>query len=121
MAPEAANSQGGPTVAVIESHREALTALCRRFGVRWLDLFGSAAQGRFDPATSDLDFVVEFADAGERGYAMRYLNFAEALEAIFGRPVDLLTERMIGSLHFREMLDRTRQRVYERSGAHATS
>lgn len=121
MAPEAANSQGDPTVAVIELHREALAALCRRFGVRRLDLFGSAAQGRFDLATSDLDFVVEFADAGERGYAMRYLHFAEALEALFGRPVDLLTERMIRSPHFRETLDRTRQRVYERSGAHATS
>lgn len=106
-------------VAVIEAQREALAALCDRFGVRRLDLFGSAAQGRFDPTTSDLDFVVEFADAGERGYAMRYLHFAEALEALFGRPVDLLTERMIESPRFRDTLTRTRQRVYERSGAHA--
>ncbi len=39
-----------------------LPALCRRFGVRRLDLFGSAASGRFDPGRSDLDFVVSFAD-----------------------------------------------------------
>ncbi|HJU20508.1 MAG TPA: hypothetical protein VJ770_28985 [Stellaceae bacterium] len=30
-----------------------IAELCRRFGVRRLDLFGSAATGRFDPAQSD--------------------------------------------------------------------
>ena len=36
-------------MALIEQHRAALTALCRRFKVRRLDLFGSAAKGTFDP------------------------------------------------------------------------
>lgn len=120
MEREAASNQGGATVAPIGQQRAALMALCRRFGVRRLDLFGSAAQGRFDPATSDLDFIVEFADAGEPGYALRYLTFAEALEALFGRPVDLLTERMIGSRWFREALEGTRQRVYEQGSAQTT-
>jgi predicted nucleotidyltransferase len=104
-------------IAVIAQHEEALAALCRRFGVRRLDLVGSAAQGRFDPATSDLDFVVALADAGGPGYARRYIELAEALEDLFQRPVDLLTERMIGSPHFRAALERTRQRVYEQRGA----
>lgn len=40
---------------------EALAALCRRFRVRRLDLFGSAAAaGGFDPARSDLDLLVAF-------------------------------------------------------------
>jgi len=106
-------------IAVIEQHEEALAAICRRFGVRRLDLFGSAAQGRFDPVTSDLDFVVELADAGGPGYARRYIEFAEALEDLFQRPVDVLTERMIGTAHFREILDRTRQRVYEQGSTRA--
>ena len=41
---------------IVETNLPALQALCRRFGVRRLDLFGSAATGRFDPALSDLDF-----------------------------------------------------------------
>ena len=44
----------------IELRREELQVLCRRFHVRRLDLFGSAARGDFDPEHSDFDFVVEF-------------------------------------------------------------
>ena len=36
----------------IELHREEFRALCRRFHVRRLDLFGSAARGDFDPSTA---------------------------------------------------------------------
>jgi predicted nucleotidyltransferase len=108
-------------VAQIERHRDALAALCERFGVRRLDLFGSAATGRFDPATSDLDFIVEFGEIEQPGYARRYIDFAEALEALFGRRVDLLTERMIGDPQFREAIEGTRRRVYERNSARAAS
>ncbi len=47
-------------IAEISSHREELEEVCRRFHVRRLDLFGSAASDDFDPAGSDLDFLVEF-------------------------------------------------------------
>ena len=117
MARRGAGDEGDTTLAVIAPHREALAALCRRFGVRRLDLFGSAVQGRFDPATSDLDFIADFANPGAPGYAARYLAFAETLEALFGRPVDVLTERMIGSPDFRATVERTRRRVYDERGA----
>lgn len=45
---------------IVEQNLPAIAELCRRFGVRRLDLFGSAAMGRFDPQRSDLDFLVEF-------------------------------------------------------------
>ena len=47
-------------IAEVGSRRMELADLCRRFGVRRLDLFGSAARGDFDPERSDLDFLVEF-------------------------------------------------------------
>ena len=47
--------------ADIAAHRKELTALCRRYGVRRLEVFGSAARAAdFDPKTSDADFLVEF-------------------------------------------------------------
>ena len=49
-----------PMIAEILSHREELDELCRRFHVRRLDLFGSAAGDDFDAERSDLDFLVEF-------------------------------------------------------------
>jgi predicted nucleotidyltransferase len=96
----------------VSTHLAEIAALCRRYGVRRLDLFGSAATGAFDPETSDLDFVATFADTRVPGYADRYLDFADALEALFGRPVDVLTENMIRNPYFRQAVDATRQPVY---------
>jgi predicted nucleotidyltransferase len=78
--------------ATIAEKREDLVALCRRFGVTRLDLFGSAARGT-DTATSDVDFLVEFA-ARENDLAC-FLDFKEALEALLARPVDLVDRRAV--------------------------
>ena len=43
----------------IAARRTELQDLCRRFGVRRLDVFGSAARGDFDPGRSDIDFLYE--------------------------------------------------------------
>lgn len=80
-------------IADIASHRDELRALCRRFHVRRLDIFGSAARGDFDPARSDLDFLVEFA-AQEDDLA-RFLDFKEALETLLSRRVDLVDRKAI--------------------------
>lgn len=44
----------------IEQHRLAIADLCRRLGVRELELFGSAARGDFHRAESDVDVLFEF-------------------------------------------------------------
>ena len=77
---------------LIEAKLPALRELCREFGVRRLDLFGSAATGRFDPGRSDLDFLVEFEEEAPRRASLRLL---EALEQLLGRKVDLLTEPVL--------------------------
>lgn len=46
--------------SLIEQKRDDLNRLCERFKVQQLEIFGSAARGEFDPAKSDLDFLVEF-------------------------------------------------------------
>lgn len=99
-------------IGLIEEHRAELEALCRQYGVVRLDLFGSAATGAFNAETSDLDFIATFANTDVPGYAKRYLHFAEALEAFFGRPVDLLTENSIRNPYFRQTVEATRKRVY---------
>ena len=86
---------------VIDEHRRSLTEQCQRFGVRRLEVFGSAARDDFDRAKSDFDFIVSFADRIPGTYADRYLDFADALERLLGRKVDLLTERCIRNPWFR--------------------
>lgn len=100
-------------IALVEQNKSNIADLCRRYEVRRLDLFGSAARGDFQPERSDLDFIVQFARTGYTGYADAFLDFADALEQLLGRKVDLLTERMIRNPYFRTTVEATRQRVYE--------
>ena len=98
---------------LIQKKRGELADLCRQYGVERLYLFGSAATGRFRPPSSDLDFIVEMADRQPNAaYADRYLGFAEELERLFGRPVDLVTEQCIRNPYFRREVEATRQLVY---------
>ena len=100
-------------VAIVEREKAALTELCRRYRVERLYLFGSAVSGRFDEQRSDLDFLVYFVDRAPTGdYADRYLGFAEDLERLFGRPVDLVTEQSIRNPYFRHEVESTRQLIY---------
>jgi hypothetical protein len=71
----------------IAEKREALAALCRRFGVRRLEVFGSAARGTdFDARRSDADFLVSFSP--QAADLSHFIDFKEALEALLGRSVD---------------------------------
>jgi predicted nucleotidyltransferase len=100
-------------IALIEQKKTGIADLCRQHEVRRLDLFGSAASGDFQPDRSDLDFIVQFRRTGYAGYADTFMEFAEALERLLGRKVDLLTERMIRNPYFRATVEATRQVVYE--------
>ena len=100
-------------IALIEQRKESIAEACRRFGVGRLEVFGSAARGDFQPDHSDLDFIVQFRRTGYAGYADAFLDFADALEQLLGRKVDLLTERMIRNPYFRATVEASRQTVYE--------
>jgi len=108
-------------IALVQKNKRELFELCRKFEVERLDLFGSAATTFFEPSSSDLDFVVEFTNRAPGTYLDRYLDFAEALEALFQRPVDLITERAIHNPYFRLSVELTRQTVYERRNEEAAA
>ena len=103
-------------IALIEQNRDALARSCRQFRVERLEIFGSAAKGTFQPDSSDLDFLVTFADARPGTYADRYLGLLLALEKLFQREVDLVTERSIRNPYFRNAVEATRQLVYDGRG-----
>ena len=102
-----------PMIAEIASRRAELTDLCRRFGVRRLDLFGSAARGDFDPAQSDLDFLYEFEPKPPGGYADAFFGLKEELELLFGRPVDMVAATAIRNPYFRTSVEESRAPLYE--------
>jgi predicted nucleotidyltransferase len=101
-------------IELVEEKKSDLADLCSRFDVERLDLFGSAAAGSFQSGSSDLDFIVRFSAPNTGSYLDRYLDFAEALEQLFKRPVNLLTERGIRNPFFRRNVEATRRLVSER-------
>jgi len=99
-------------VAEIEERRAELEALCRRYHVRRLELFGSAATGRAQPGAGDFDFLVEFEPRPAGGYADNYFDLLEALERLFGRPVDLVVGSAIKNPYFLESVEKTKALLY---------
>ena len=92
----------------IRSHRRELQALCRRFQVRRLDLFGSAARGDFDHARSDVDFLVEFDRDHPQALSLRaYFGFKEALEQLLGSPVDLVEASAVRNPYLKASIERS--------------
>lgn len=91
-----------------------LQALAEKHGLRRLEVFGSAARDDFDPAKSDFDFVVEFGDVEWKPWFGNYFDLKEDLEALLGRPVDLVEDRAIKKRYLRREVDRDRKVIYAR-------
>ena len=72
--------------------REQIEDFCRRWRITRLDLFGSAVKGELT-AESDLDFLYTFAD--DAGWGWQFVDACDELEAIVGRPVDLVSRKSI--------------------------
>jgi hypothetical protein len=107
-------------IELVKNQKQEVSNLCRQYRVERLDVFGSAADGRFDPARSDLDFLVRFRGRQPTGeYASRFLDFADALEKLFRRRIDLLTEQSIRNPFLRREVESTREVVYEQSDCEA--
>ncbi len=66
----------------------AIESLCRRYRVRELSVFGSAARGEL-AKDSDLDVLVEFEPDAEIGF-LALAHMQRELAELVGRPVDLV-------------------------------
>jgi predicted nucleotidyltransferase len=99
-------------IPAVESKLADLTELCRQYRVRRLELFGSAASSRFNPATSDLDFLVEFERSSPAESARFYFGFLFALQTLFGRDVDLVESAAIQNPYFLKAIAKKRVLLY---------
>jgi uncharacterized protein len=77
----------------VEVDRERLTAICDRYGIAELKIFGSQARRTARP-DSDIDILYTLRPGYRLGWEIE--QFADELADLFGRPVDLVSAR---SLH----------------------
>ncbi|MDE0028158.1 MAG: nucleotidyltransferase family protein [Deltaproteobacteria bacterium] len=69
-----------------------LAEFCRANGIVSLAIFGSALRDDFGPG-SDVDLLVEFAPGRTPG--LRFVDIADELSDLFGRPVDVVTRSAV--------------------------
>src|SRR3990167_7631089 len=98
--------------AIVREKAGDLAEICKKHGVRRLALFGSAASDSFDPASSDLDFLVEFQPLSPAQHADHYFGLQEDLERLFGVPVELVEPGPIRNPYFRQAIEETQVLVY---------
>ena len=97
---------------LIADHREQVIDLCRRHHVRTLELFGSAAEGNFDPDNSDLDFLVDFLPLQPGQHAPAYFGLLQGLQDLFQREIDLVMVRAIRNPYFLKSVNQSRRVLY---------
>lgn len=85
--------------SAISVDHNAIAKLCRQYGIERLSLFGSVLRPDFDPARSDVDVLIEFQRGASRSLFV-IVNIQDDLQALFGRPVHVMTPGSI-SKYFR--------------------
>ena len=97
---------------LITEHSGRIAALCLRYRVRRLELFGSLLRDDFDPAKSDVDLTVEFEPEPAAGTFDRYFGLKAALEALLQRPVDLVELGAMEDTRLKRLIERSKVQVY---------
>ena len=98
-------------MSIIERNMDNIRALCNKYKVARLFVFGSVLTDNFKN-NSDIDFLVDFAGVDLYEYADNYFDFKESLESLLKRQVDLLEEKAIKNPFLRQSIDSTKQKIY---------
>ena len=99
-----------PFAPMIQERLPAIKALCKQLGIAHLWIFGSAAQGKWNPESSDLDFLVELST--DHPPADQLLGLYAGLVDLFPCKIDLVSMRAVKNQHFRAELEETRVALY---------
>ncbi len=107
-------------IDLITDNQTAIAELCRQCCIRKLEVFGSTTTGAFEPASSDIDFVVDLGEY-EPGTADRYLDLIAGLEDLLGHRVEMITQPSIRNPYFRQAVDAQKVTVYEAPDSQAAA
>ncbi|MCP4137663.1 MAG: DNA polymerase subunit beta [bacterium] len=95
----------------VDKYHNQIAAICREMRIKKLDLFGSATSNRFTPE-SDIDIIVEFDRFKSEKLFSRYYFLKRALEALFDRKVDIITDNSIKNPDILTSIEESRRSVY---------
>ncbi len=90
----------------VQIEEAALVQLCRRYGVRELSVFGSAAAGSMRP-DSDIDLLVEFLPEAQADL-VDHAGLMLDMSSLLGRAVDLVSKAGLKPLIRASVLEQAR-------------
>jgi len=100
---------------IIKQKLVQLTELCNQYGVLKLFAFGSVLTDAFDLEKSDIDFIVELEEMSPLDRGENLIKFWDALEALFSKKVDLITDQPIKNVFLKRNIEKSKQLIYERA------
>ena len=98
--------------ALLARHKAEIEALCRRYAVKRLRVFGSALRDDWNPDTSDLDFLAEFGPPLGRNAFDQYMGFVLDMEGLLGRKTDVVDWNAARNPFFRRHVEREAREFY---------
>ena len=99
-------------VPLVQENLAKIHDLCRTHKVSRLFLIGSATGADFDPAKSDVDFLVVFEPHERKGFDDVYFLLLQDLERLLRRPVDLIEAGGLRNPYLIASINRTKQMLY---------
>jgi len=98
--------------SIVSIKIKEVTALCEKYRVKRLDVFGSIANSSFKEEKSDIDFIVQFQSLEPAEHSRCYFGLLEELQDLFMRDIDLIESVALQNPYFIKSIERGRDTIY---------
>jgi hypothetical protein len=96
---------------IVLDRLDDLKRLCSMYSVKSMYVFGSVCTDNFNN-NSDIDILISFDNLSIEKYTDNYFELHYKLQDLFGRKIDLLTDKSLSNPYFIKGLEQTKQLVY---------
>jgi hypothetical protein len=96
---------------VVLDRLDELKRLCNIYSVKSMYVFGSVCTDKFND-NSDIDILISFDNLSIEKYTDNYFELHYKLQDLFGRKIDLLTDKSLSNPYFIKGLEQTKQLIY---------
>jgi predicted nucleotidyltransferase len=99
-------------IALLKAKLNEIEALCSRYGVARLEVFGSALREDFQADRGDLDMLVELKPMEPYARVEAYFGLLDALRTLLHQDIDLVMAGAVKNPYISQEIERTKQLLY---------
>ena len=96
---------------IVTDRMDELKKLCGTYNVKSMYVFGSVCTDKFND-NSDIDILISFETLSIDQYTDNYFDLHYKLQDLFGRRIDLLTDKSLSNPYFIKGIEQTKQLIY---------